>query len=87
MNETVEDSARKVFKSYEARLDRADYVVSDVDEELLINIPFTGNVKLKGKQTETSFNSFNGFLCKEVFSYYVCQLARKGIKYERESKG
>jgi len=48
LNETEEDSAKKIFKPYEQRLNRTDFVESDADEELLINIPFTGNVKLKG---------------------------------------
>lgn len=30
------------------RLDHTDYVQSDTDSELLFNIPFTGNIKLKG---------------------------------------
>lgn len=48
LNETVDNSGRLVFKPWEARLDKTDRVDSDADEELLINIPFTGDVKLKG---------------------------------------
>ncbi|XP_023348164.1 PITH domain-containing protein CG6153 isoform X2 [Eurytemora carolleeae] len=48
LNEAVEESGKKVFKPYEARLDRREWVESDADEELLFNIPFTGSVKLKG---------------------------------------
>ena len=44
----VDNSGRLVFKPWEARLDKTDRVDSDADEELLINIPFTGDVKLKG---------------------------------------
>ena len=42
LNEEVEDSGKTVFKPWESRLDREKFVVSDADEELLINIPFTG---------------------------------------------
>lgn len=48
LNETVENSGRLVFKSWEDKLDTTKCVESDADEELLINIPFTGDVKLKG---------------------------------------
>ena len=49
LNEEVEGSGRSVFKAWENRKSKDKYVVSDADEELLFNIPFTGNIKLKGK--------------------------------------
>lgn len=48
LNETEENSGKSVFCAYENRLNFEKYVESDADEELLFNIPFTGNVKLKG---------------------------------------
>ncbi|XP_012220147.1 PITH domain-containing protein CG6153 [Linepithema humile] len=48
LNESEEGSGIKVFKTWEERLDRSEYVESDVDAELLFNIPFTGDIKLKG---------------------------------------
>ena len=54
LNETEEDSVKHIFIPWENRLQKEKWVESDADEELLINIPFTGNVKLKG-----STHSFN----------------------------
>ncbi|KAM3176792.1 hypothetical protein ACTXT7_005808 [Hymenolepis weldensis] len=48
LNERVADSGKKVFKPFEERKDSNTFVESDVDEELLFNIPFTGSIKLKG---------------------------------------
>ncbi|NXJ51694.1 PITH1 protein, partial [Spizaetus tyrannus] len=48
LNERREGSGAFVFRAWEERGDRAQFVESDDDEELLFNIPFTGNVKLKG---------------------------------------
>lgn len=48
LNEAEEESAKNVFKPYENRLNFETFVESDCDQELLFNIPFTGNIKLKG---------------------------------------
>ena len=46
LNEELENSGKTVFKPWETRLDREKFVQSDADEELLINIPFTGGETL-----------------------------------------
>lgn len=48
LNEAQDDSVKSVFKPWSERLNFETYLESDCDPELLINIPFTGNVKLKG---------------------------------------
>nr|CDS28130.1 expressed protein [Hymenolepis microstoma] len=48
LNERVSDSGKTVFKPFEERKDSDTFVESDVDEELLFNIPFNGSIKLKG---------------------------------------
>ncbi|XP_018009932.1 PITH domain-containing protein GA19395 [Hyalella azteca] len=47
LNEAVKGTGQKVFKSWEDRLSE-EYVESDVDGDLIFNIPFTGEVKLMG---------------------------------------
>ncbi|GLV46182.1 uncharacterized protein CBL_02899 [Carabus blaptoides fortunei] len=48
LNEVEEGSGKRIFKPWEERLNFDICVESDADEELLFNIPFTGNIKLKG---------------------------------------
>eukprot|EP01135_Chromosphaera_perkinsii_P008701 Nk52_evm34s1444 gene=Nk52_evmTU34s1444 len=47
LNESETDSAKKVFKPWEDRLSVDGFVQSDADEELIIHIPFTGDMKIK----------------------------------------
>jgi hypothetical protein len=46
-NEDQDGSCRKVFRSWDDRLNRSYTVKSDIDQDLLFNIPFCGSVKLK----------------------------------------
>jgi len=47
LNEAEKDSAVKVFKPWNERLDTTKFLESGEDEELIIHIPFTGAIKLK----------------------------------------
>ncbi|KAJ3029695.1 PITH domain-containing protein 1 [Rhizophlyctis rosea] len=47
LNESENGAAKTVFKSWEEREDRTQFVESDADEQLIIHVPFTANVKLK----------------------------------------
>lgn len=48
LNELVDGSGAKVFKPWSERMSNDVFVQSDCDAELLFNIPFTGDVKIKG---------------------------------------
>ena len=48
LSESCEGSGLLTFKLREERRDGSKFVENDADEQLLFNIPFTGNVKLKG---------------------------------------
>eukprot|EP00127_Corallochytrium_limacisporum_P007484 Clim_evm6s253 gene=Clim_evmTU6s253 len=47
MNEAEDGSAKTIFRPWEERITGEGEVESDVDEELLIYVPFTGEVTLK----------------------------------------
>ncbi|KAJ1912670.1 hypothetical protein H4219_005516 [Mycoemilia scoparia] len=47
MNEKVKDSIKGIFKPWDERMDTTKFVDSDADEQLIVHIPFTGQVKLK----------------------------------------
>lgn len=46
LNETDAGSGAGVFKDWDRRLNVSEFVESDVDEQLLITVPFTGVVRL-----------------------------------------
>jgi hypothetical protein len=48
LNELVDGSGARVFKPWSERMSNDVFVQSDCDAELLFNIPFTGDVKIKG---------------------------------------
>lgn len=47
LNESEVGAAARIVKPYDARLDEAHVLTSDVDDDLLISIPFTGSVRLR----------------------------------------
>ena len=47
LNEEIDGSCKKIFRPWDDRLNKSYTVKSDVDQDLLINIPFNGSVKLK----------------------------------------
>ena len=48
LNESCEGRGLLALKPREERTEGSKFVDNDADEQLLFNIPFTGNVKLKG---------------------------------------
>lgn len=47
LNELEEGSGSRIVKPYDVRLDETHVLESDVDDELLITVPFTGSVRLR----------------------------------------
>jgi hypothetical protein len=47
LNESQPGASATVIKPWHERYDLSKYVQSDVDEQLIIHIPFTGMIKLK----------------------------------------
>jgi len=53
------DQLHKVFKEQESKYQVSDYIESDADAQFIINIPFTGNVKLYSIILRTSGETAN----------------------------
>lgn len=47
MNGTPDSVGSNVLKPWDARMDETRFIESDADDQLIITIPFTGNVKLR----------------------------------------
>ena len=47
LGEEIEGAGRKIFKNYDERQQKIEFTNTDCDPELIFNIPFTGNIKLK----------------------------------------
>lgn len=47
LNEEFPNTGKLVFKAYDQRFDKAKYVASDCDGELLLIVPFTSSVKIR----------------------------------------
>ena len=47
LNEAEPNQCRHLFKSWDRRLDPSQPTLSDADEQLILIIPFTGNMKIK----------------------------------------
>ncbi len=78
LNESEEGSGKRVFRPWQSRLDKGetDFVSSDCDAELLFNLPFTGNIKLKVNAIyiNTALNSQTGPLNLTINTYSIYNL-------------
>ncbi|CAG8437161.1 10662_t:CDS:2 [Ambispora gerdemannii] len=67
LNESVLESGKNVIKPWHEREDTTKYVESDVDEQLIFFIPFTGSVKLKS----ISIKAGPGDSCPSKLKVYI----------------
>ncbi|CAG8536003.1 11788_t:CDS:2, partial [Funneliformis caledonium] len=67
LNEKEPNSGKNVIKPWNERDDTSKYVESDVDEQLILFIPFTGSVKLKS----ISIKSGSGNSCPSILKAYI----------------
>ncbi|CAI5445393.1 unnamed protein product [Caenorhabditis angaria] len=93
LNEAVEGSGKKVFKSMEQKDDKTKFVDSDCDAELLFNIPFSGHVRITGlsivgEDNETHPAKIKIFKDKEAMSFDDCSIvADQEIDLKMDSRG
>jgi hypothetical protein len=62
-----EDAAKLIFKPWDDRFSLDGYIESDADEQIILFIPFTGNVKLKS----ISLLGFNDESQPSVMKVYI----------------
>jgi len=67
LNEREPNSGKNVIKPWNERDDTTKYVESDVDEQLIVFIPFTGSVKLKSISIKTG----PGDSCPSKLKVYI----------------
>lgn len=53
LNEKHEGSAAKIIRPYDERMSESDTLESDVDDELIIRVPFAGSVRLRALLVRT----------------------------------
>ncbi|XP_076035012.1 PITH domain-containing protein GA19395 [Oratosquilla oratoria] len=84
LNESVDGAGKLVFKPWEERLNLDKFVESDADEELLFNIPFTDNIKLKGIVVIGGENGFHPSKMRVFKNRPHMTFDDTGVKAEQE---